>query len=68
MNNLWLNLLALTLTPLIYGKLNTDSGDQAKVFTFSPEWVFILDRNRCSSSFGMGVHDGPEYAEGAEDD
>ncbi|WP_229748219.1 hypothetical protein, partial [Lacimicrobium alkaliphilum] len=42
--------------------VNSDSGDHQKVFTFSPEKVFTLRQNRCSSSTRMGVQDQAEYA------
>ncbi len=45
------------------GNVNTDSGNNRKSVHVQPEQVFTMNRNRCSRSTGMSVHDQPDYAE-----
>ena len=42
--------------------MNTDSGNQLKVFTITPESVFTFNQNRCSRCARITVHVRPEYA------
>ena len=45
------------------GNVNTDSGKSLKSVHLQPESLFTLNQNGCSRSSGMGVHNGPEYAQ-----
>ena len=44
------------------GNVNTDSGKDRESVHVQPEQVFTMNRNRCSRSTGMSVHDQPDYA------
>ena len=44
------------------GNVNTDSGKDRESVHVQPEQVFTMNRNRCSRSTRMSVHDQPDYA------
>ena len=44
------------------GIVNSDSGNDRKSVHVQPEQVFTMNRNRCSRSTRMSVHDQPDYA------
>ena len=44
------------------GNVNSDSGNNRKSVHVQPEQVFTMNRNRCSRSTRMSVHDQPDYA------
>ena len=44
------------------GHVNTDSGKDRESVHVQPEQVFTMNRNRCSRSTRMSVHDQPDYA------